>query len=125
MAEKLTNSRVARIKAPDPSGKQSLHWDADLKGFGVLASGKSSTKTYVYQNRLKDGKTRRISIGPVPAFSVEEARDRAAKLAAEFADGLDPKAERQKERVQGKTLNDWLEDYLTKNKSLRPTSVKQ
>ena len=119
----LTNTRVARIKAPDPSGRQTLHWDADLKGFAVLASGVSNTKTYIFQGRLKDRKTRRTTIGSCQTFSVEEARDRAKRLSAEIADGKDPRQEMQKARAQGKTLNDWLEQYLTETKTLRPNSV--
>ena len=36
---KLTKTAITRLKAPDPSGKQTLHWDTELKGFGVLCSG--------------------------------------------------------------------------------------
>ncbi|MBY0429773.1 MAG: hypothetical protein K2Q10_01125 [Rhodospirillales bacterium] len=35
-----------------PPGKQVLHWDADLKGFGVLCSGKTAAKTYVVQRDI-------------------------------------------------------------------------
>ena len=37
---KLNKRSVERIAAPDPSGNQVLHWDTELKGFGLLASGK-------------------------------------------------------------------------------------
>ena len=39
MRIKLTERAVERIKAPTGNGKQALHWDAELKGFGVLCSG--------------------------------------------------------------------------------------
>ena len=36
---KLTEKAIAKLKAPDPSGKQVLYWDTDLRGFGVRVSG--------------------------------------------------------------------------------------
>lgn len=36
---KLTQRAIDRIKAPDPSGRQVLYWDAELKGFALLCSG--------------------------------------------------------------------------------------
>lgn len=44
---KLTERIVSQLKAPHPSGKQVLHWDTELKGFGVLVSGKTNAKTYI------------------------------------------------------------------------------
>jgi hypothetical protein len=46
---KLTKRSVEALKVPDPSGKQQLYWDAELKGFGVLVSGVSS-KDIRYSN---------------------------------------------------------------------------
>ncbi len=43
---KLTKTAVERLQAPDPSGKQVLHWDTELRGFGVLCSGVTNSKTY-------------------------------------------------------------------------------
>ena len=44
MAVKLTKAAVEKRKAPDPSGKQRLIWDTELKGFGLLLSGKTDAK---------------------------------------------------------------------------------
>jgi cellulase/cellobiase CelA1 len=46
---KLTKRAVERLPAPDPSGKQTLHWDTELRGFGVLVSGTTNGKSYVVQ----------------------------------------------------------------------------
>jgi hypothetical protein len=76
---KLTKREIEKIEAPDPSGKQVIHWDAELRGFGVLASGTTTAKTYVVQRRLPDGKTRRVTIGAVGEFEkVEDARRNAS-----------------------------------------------
>jgi hypothetical protein len=80
-AVKLTKAAVERIEAPDPSGKQVIHWDAELRGFGVLASGTTTAKSYIAQRRLPDGRTRRVTVGAVGEFEkVEDARRKAGSL---------------------------------------------
>src|ERR1700693_405368 len=92
---KLTKSAVEKIEAPDPSGKQVIYWDAELRGFGVLASGSTTTKSYIAQRRLPDGKTRRVTVGAVGEFGkVEDARRKAGGMLLGLRDGIDPKAER-------------------------------
>ena len=61
---KLTEKAIARLPAPDPSSGQMLHWDSELKGFGVLCSGTTGAKSYVVQHALKDGRRRRVTSGP-------------------------------------------------------------
>ena len=60
---KLTETAVRKIRAPDPSGRQRLHWDTELTGFGVLVSGKTAAKTYVVQREV-DGRSRRVTVAP-------------------------------------------------------------
>jgi hypothetical protein len=62
-AVKLTKDKIGKIKAPDPSGKQVIHWDTELAGFGLLVSGKTESKTFIAQRRLPDGRTRRVTVG--------------------------------------------------------------
>ena len=47
---KLTKDKIEKIEKIE--GKQALHWDAELKGFGVLVSGVTDTKTYIVQRRM-------------------------------------------------------------------------
>lgn len=44
-AVKLAEAAIERIRAPDPSGKQKLISDAELKGFGLRVSGVTSGKS--------------------------------------------------------------------------------
>src|SRR5690348_14888314 len=94
---KLTKAAIERIEAPDPSGKQVIYWDTELKGFGVLASGTTPAKTYIAQRRMPDGRSPRRTVGGVGEFQrVEDARRKAGALIAGLRDGKDPKAERRK-----------------------------
>ena len=118
MRIKLTERAVERIKAPTGNGKQALHWDAELKGFGVLCSGVSKTKTYVVQRDVV-GRTRRVTIAQTNVLSLSEARRRAEAVLADFYRGVDPKAGRR----GSLTLRGALADYLAARKNLRPKSV--
>jgi integrase len=114
---KLTEKRIAQLRAPDPSGGQRLHWDDKLTGFGVLCSGVTNSKSYIVQKPLR-GRTRRVTIGPTNVLTLEEARARARKVIADIYHGFDPKVKLR----GGVTLRDALTEYL-KTRTLRPRSA--
>ena len=104
---KLTQHAIAKLQAPTPTGKQTVHWDTDLKGFGVLVSGCTTVKSFVAQRRLSDGKTRRVTIAHTNEMPLAEAKERARKLLVEMRGGLDPKA-----KPTSGTLQETAELYL-------------
>jgi integrase len=116
---KLTEKALAKIKAPDPSGRQILHFDTELRGFGVLCSGVSNARTYIAQRDLPNGRARRVTIGAVNEIPLAVARDRAADVLDDLRRGNDPKA---KKAVA--TLRSTLENYLAARKDLRPASIR-
>jgi integrase len=118
MKVKITERVVDRLPAPDPSGKQKLYWDADLRGFGVLCSGATRAKTFVVQGAV-GGRTRRVTIAPANVLSVIEARRRAREVIAAFYAGEDPKAPRR-----APTLRQALDAYLAARHSLKPRSAR-
>jgi integrase len=103
---KLTERSIARLAAPAPSGRQTVYWDADLRGFGVLVSGRTTVKSFIVQRDLAGGKTRRVTIASVAELSLSEARDRARPLLVTMRGGKDPKA-----KTSG-TLQETAELYL-------------
>jgi integrase len=116
---KLTEKSVAKLKAPDPSGTQVLHWDTALKGFGVLCSGTNDVKTYVVKGRV-GGRVVRRKLGRVGVLTVNEARLSAKEMLAGFIGGVDPRAA----AVSCTTLRDALATYLTAREgNLKPRSV--
>jgi len=120
---KLSNTTTNRLRAPDPSGKPRLHWDTDLKGFGVLVSGKTNAKTYIVQRDV-NGKTRRITIGATNVFSLDDARLDAERVLADMYRGIDPKEKRKAVLAQGITLGVALDTYLIARKTLRPKTAR-
>src|SRR5215475_8971972 len=104
---KFTEKAIAALLAPTENGKQELHWCNELRGFGVLCSGVSNSKTYIVQRKL-NGKTRRVTVAACNVLSLREARSRAERLLGEFYAGRDPK-EKPKRSM---TLREAYEDYI-------------
>src|SRR5216683_874673 len=124
MATKLTKASVDGLAAPDLSGKQTIVWDTELRGFGVLVSGTTSKKTYIAQRRMPDGRTRRVTVGDTAEFEkIADARLRAGKQLAVLREGRDPGAERRAAAAKDRTLRAWLDLYLKARKDLRQRSV--
>ena len=82
--QKLTVRAIDRLAAPDPSGKQTLYWDTELRGFGVLVSGTTGSKSYIVQRDLPDGRSRRVTIAPVNVLGLDDARERAKTFSPTF-----------------------------------------
>jgi hypothetical protein len=116
---KLTVKSVEKLVAPDPSGKQVVHWDSELKGFGVLCSGVSNAKTFIAQRSLPGGKTRRVTVGAVNEITLDVARERAADTLDALRRGADPK-----QKKENPTLKQTMEGYFASRKDLRPATVR-
>jgi integrase len=120
---KLTRRAVERLPAPDPSGRQKLHWDEELSGFGVLVSGITTTKTFVAQHRV-NGLNRRVTIARCDVIDLDEARDRARMVLAGMYQGVDPKRPPKAAPATG-TLRHTLDAYISARKDLRPSSARK
>jgi integrase len=116
---RLTEKSIARLAAPDPSGRQMLYWDDDLKGFGVLVSGTTNSKSYIVQRALPDGTRRRVTIARTNVIKLDEAVGKAKRLLAEFYNGQDPKALRRGDA----TLRSALSDYVAARSDLKASSA--
>src|SRR3954452_11175628 len=94
---KFTPAAVARLQAPTKSGRAELVWDRDLRGFGVRLSGKTSGRVYIVQRSIgSSGQKRRVTIGPLDVFDLDEARAKALAVIRELHTGKDPKIEKKR-----------------------------
>ena len=115
---KFTKTRL--IELPPAKGKSRYRvFDTEVRGFNLLVT-KTGYKSF-YLNRVINGKTERIFIGPFPILSVEQGRMRAEVLAGEIALGEDPQEARRqknKELTLGQLMEEYLEQHAKKkNKS--------
>jgi integrase len=115
----LTEKTISRLRAPHASGRQALFWDKELRGFGVLVSGKTTARTYIAQREV-DGRTRRVTIAAVAETSLKDAREQAAATLLEMRRGIDPKAGRR----GGMTLRAALDAYIAARSTLKPKTAK-
>lgn len=107
MTDKFRLTKTAVEKIPAPDSGQSVHWDADLIGFGVRVSP-GGTRTFFYQGRL-NGKTKKITVGKLGKITGEQARKKAREYEAQLTLGNDPTL--QREGKQAATLGDILTAY--------------
>ena len=99
---RFTEKNIIKLPAPHPSGKQTLYWDENLPGFGVLVSGTSNAKTWV----VKCGVRRKIARADV--MTLVEARAAAKKMMISLAAGVDPR----RKKLGNATLRTIFESYV-------------
>ena len=91
---KLTKKSIDAIK---PIPKEQVHWDDELRGFG-LRTKPSGLKSFLIQYRNRQGRSRRLTIGNYGRLTPEEARREARRLLSDVERGIDPVEQRLEER---------------------------
>ncbi|MDO9225632.1 MAG: site-specific integrase [Pseudomonadota bacterium] len=105
---KLTKTTVENEQ---PGTMQRFIWDTETKGFG-LKIFPTGARSFVFQYRSPEGRTRRATIGKLSdVLTVEQARKKAKILASDVLNGRDPQGEKQA-RKAAPTLAQVLDDYL-------------
>ena len=92
-----------------PAKGYALHWDDEIKGFGlrVMSTGSIS---FILQMRIH-GKNHRITLGRYGKVTAEVARREAKKQTGLIAGGGNPVADRKRAALATKTLAEVLVDY--------------
>lgn len=121
----ITKTNVEKLE--QPATRRVDYFDDSLKGFGVRVS--PTGKTYFTMRRVA-GKLVRAKIDTADKITAEAARKRATGILADMGRGVDPnQSKRQerdqlaKEKLQGVTLQQILDEYLQKG-TLKPRTVK-
>jgi integrase len=110
---RLTKRMVDQIA---PGEKETMHWDDELRGFGVRV-WPSGRKVYMVMSRVK-GRLRRITIGTHGTITAEKARGRAHELLSEAKNGRDPAKELDQAR-KAPTMKGLGERFLKEHVALR------
>lgn len=118
-----TKATIRGLRCP-PGRQEAFFWDQKCRGLGLRAL-KSGRRTWVYQYRDFNGRTRRLAMGDVSSVTLEVARAAARRAAAGVATGGNPSEERRKQR-SAKSVSELLEPYLDYAKTKqRPRSFKE
>lgn len=85
----LTAGRVNNFKCEEGKAQDFL-WCADVAGLAVRATPNSDINRYIFQAKVK-GKTMRVTIGKVSAWTIDAAKAEARRLQVEIDKGNDPR----------------------------------
>ena len=96
------------VEAAKPGERDVFLWDSKLTGFGcrIYPSGR---RVYLVQWK-RDGRTRRLVLGPHGPVTCEQARNRATVELGRIAKGEDPADERDA-RKRDLTLEQLVEEW--------------
>lgn len=129
---RLTAGRVSAFTCT-PEKSQAFLWDTEVPAL-MLRATPTGRKTYAFESRLF-GKTLRIGLGSVEAWTLEQAREQARRYAVLVDRGQDPrelerrqKAEqealRQQARAKAVTVGDVWPLYLENGRPKRKEAWK-
>lgn len=94
---RLTAARVEAFACP-PGKSQAFLWDTDAPALAVRATP-TGRKTYTFESRLQ-GKTLRLSIGDVRAWTLAAARAEATRLTLLVDSGTDPREQKRQQAAE-------------------------
>lgn len=97
MARVNLTERVVVAARADPGTRLEL-WDERVPGLHLRVTDRG-VKTWVIRYRNPTGQQPRLSLGKMPAFTLKDARERAAEVLREVAKGADPALAKRQARA--------------------------
>ncbi|MCC2682800.1 MAG: recombinase XerD, partial [Nitrosospira multiformis] len=82
----FTKAAIDRLPVPDKGW--SYHYDLKVQGLGI-GIGKSGKKTFILYRKI-NGRPERVTLGPYPGLTIEQARGKASEMNAAIANGANP-----------------------------------
>ncbi len=123
LADKLTDKDVKALEPPAEGNR--IVYDGDVKGFGVRIT-KAGARAFILNYRA-GGRERRITIGSVPDWNVQAARDRAKELKRDVDNGGDPMGDRHADRAAptvSELADRFVNEHLSKRRETTVTDYK-
>ena len=116
---RITKTVVDRFAIPKQG--QAFLRDTLIQGFGLRVTA-SGCKSFIVEKRVK-GKVRRITLGRFGELTAEQARRLAQKYLGEVAQGIDPIAEKIKQKQLSITLIEAFNEFKEARKTLKPHTL--
>lgn len=123
-APRTLNFTKAGIESLTAGAKRAYYYDEKVPGLAIAVSTAGGKVFYVV--RRVDRRVEFIRVGGWPEFTVEQARNEAARINGKLASGINPAETRRQDR-QVATLREAFDAYQllpTRTKSKRPKSPK-
>ena len=118
----ITKRKVDSLPIPEGKSAQKRYMDDTLKGFGIRVTS-SGYKAFIIEKTI-NGKQSRITIGPYPNLTVEQAKREAQKMLGEVATGKDPLEQKRIVLSEKILLGEAFENYINAPRSKGPLSKK-
>ena len=119
--QKLTKTLIDGLQA---QAKDTIHWDTEVKGFGVKVTP-TSRKVFLAMHRPKGhlGAAKKYTIGTYGEWTVQQARERAREILVESSKGTDlgAKERAEKRRMASDRINDLVDQFLEMHASQNRT----
>lgn len=119
--QKLTKTLIDGLQA---QGKDTIHWDAEVKGFGLKVTP-TGRKVFLAMHRPKGhlGAAKKYTIGTYGEWTVQQARERAREILVESSKGNDlgAKERAEKRRLASDRINDLVDQFLENHASQNRT----
>ena len=117
MPDARINISKRTLEGLKPPARDTVRWDRTLRGFGVRLAPTGAI-AFLVQYRNAQGRSRRITLGPLGAYTPAKAREEAGRLLGEakasrhgWADAKDP-AERRQEERHAITFKELADEYI-------------
>ena len=109
---KFTNARLKALPANDKDSRSTdqEYTDTEISNLKLLV-GKTGSKRYLVRYQIKS-KKRSITIGKFPQVNINDARVIARKHLSLVAAGVDPKQERENQKLMP-TLNEFFNEVCS------------
>lgn len=109
---KLNFTRAVLEALTIPINGWAYHYDLKVQGLGI-GIGSTGKKSFILYRKI-NGKPERISIGPYPDLTIEQARGKASELNAAIANGVNP-AEIKRGRILELLFSDLFNQYIERH----------
>jgi integrase len=106
----FTAGRLADFTCPDGKA-QAFLWDSKAPGLGLRVTAQGA-RAYIFQGRLRDGQTVRLTIGePISedgrgVYTIPKAQEQARRLQRLIDEGKDPRRERAEQEASDRAVRD-------------------
>ena len=112
---RLTKSKVSAIEHPAKGGRD-IYRDTHTPHLCLRVT--PTAKTFYWEKTVR-GVQKRVTIGRFPEINVEQAREQAADIAADYVKGIDVQEVRSAKRGEG-TFGELWDDYRERRKRKVP-----
>lgn len=110
----FTKAAIDSLPTPE-AGKRSEYYDTKVSGLRLRITP-NGIKTFSVRKRVKHGEPERVTLGRYPDLTIEQARRKAAEIAALIIEGKNP-ADRIREAKREMTLEDLFKEYMERRAS--------